>query len=241
MTKPSRTLRVLVVDDDPVVTDLLPVLLRAIGHTVDTARTGGLALQRLTAAPPVDAVLIDLRMPGMDGTALAKSIASLPQPPRLIGMSGSEPNAAQTLCFSGFLRKPFGIDGLVRALNSLASESSVATAAAPASPPVATTVLDTAIYQRLAACMKPAQLQQLYQRTLDYIRKTAPAFDTASLTRCCELAHTLHGSCSMVGAVELANLADDIERTVQAGPGIAPCTARNYPFSCKILNVFSPS
>jgi CheY-like chemotaxis protein len=235
MTKPSPSLRVLVVDDDPVLTDLLPSLLHVLGHRVHTANTGELALQNLATAPPLDAVLIDLRMPGMDGAELASAIAALPHPPRLIGMSGGEPTAAQSIHFSAFLQKPFGIDGLVRVLSDSVLESVPAPAAPPAAPMIDTPVLELAIYQRLAASMPNAQLLELYQRTLNQIRQTAPMFDTASETLRSELAHSLRGSCSMVGAMELAAVAASIEEALPTVQNSSPGTPMNSPLSYKIL------
>ncbi len=235
MTKPSPSLRVLVVDDDPVLTDLLPSLLHVLGHTVHTANTGKLALQSLAVAPPLDAVLIDLRMPGMDGAELAATIATLPHPPRLIGMSGGEPTVAQSSHFSAFLHKPFGIDGLVRVLSDVSPESANPATASPTPASADPHVLDIAVYDRLAASMSRAQLLELYRRTLDYVRQTAPLLDTASETERAELAHNLHGSCSMVGAMELAAVAASVEGAYRAVQNISPGTPLNSPFSYKIL------
>lgn len=204
MTKPSPSLRILVVDDDSVLIDLIPWLLSVLGHTVETAGTGELALLRLSRPPLLDVVLTDLHMPGMDGATLAETIAVLPHPPRLIGMSGSEPTAEQAIHFSAFLHKPFGIEGLIRVLKNFQPQPDVEPAVAVPLDPI---ILDTVIYDRLAASMPHAKLQDLYNRTLDYVRKTAPSLDTCTEAARAELAHDLHSSCAMVGAVELAILA----------------------------------
>jgi len=58
--------RVLVVDDEPIVRDVLTRYLSKGGFQVDSAEDGEAALERFTAAPP-DLVLLDLMLPGVDG------------------------------------------------------------------------------------------------------------------------------------------------------------------------------
>jgi two-component system NtrC family sensor kinase len=65
--------RVLVVDDEPEIAALLQERLRADGLKVATASSGRRALAALEAGG-VDAVVSDLRMPDMDGAALADEI-----------------------------------------------------------------------------------------------------------------------------------------------------------------------
>jgi CheY-like chemotaxis protein len=65
--------RVLVVDDEPVILDLLLDLLEAKGVEVETAESGSRALEKM-AAHTFDAVVLDLRMPGMDGRAVFENI-----------------------------------------------------------------------------------------------------------------------------------------------------------------------
>ena len=74
--------RVLVVDDEPEIAALLAARLTAEGLIVVTAGSGRAALAALEAGP-VDAVVSDLRMPDMDGAALALAIAE--RWPRLAG------------------------------------------------------------------------------------------------------------------------------------------------------------
>ena len=65
--------RILVVDDERRNRDLLEVLLVADGHDVVTASCGEDALAML-AAEPVDLVLLDVMMPGMDGYQVVSRI-----------------------------------------------------------------------------------------------------------------------------------------------------------------------
>jgi PAS domain S-box-containing protein len=65
----SRPLRVLVVDDEAAVRQVSSRFLERVGHRVDTAADGGEALELLRSTT-YDAVVADLRMPGLDGEEL---------------------------------------------------------------------------------------------------------------------------------------------------------------------------
>ena len=104
--------RVLVVDDDSEIAELLCEILNLAGHEVDVADSGESALQLLTAAR-YDIVLSDIRMPGMDGTALY-DVLSKQYPPlaaRLAFVTGDilSPKVAEFLKRTGIphLAKPF--------------------------------------------------------------------------------------------------------------------------------------
>jgi len=71
--EPAR-LRILVVDDEPDVADVIAELLRTDGHHIDVEESGQAALDRL-AADEYDLVLSDIRMPGLDGPALYARLA----------------------------------------------------------------------------------------------------------------------------------------------------------------------
>ncbi len=65
--------RVLVVDDEPAMQRVLEIMLQRMGHEVLLAADGQAAL-KLAQHTPVDLVLTDLRMPGMDGIALLTAL-----------------------------------------------------------------------------------------------------------------------------------------------------------------------
>jgi DNA-binding NtrC family response regulator len=65
--------RVLVVDDDVDARELLSLVLSQAGYQVDDAPDGFAALAKVSHVRP-DAVVTDLRMPGMDGIDLAQRI-----------------------------------------------------------------------------------------------------------------------------------------------------------------------
>ena len=68
-----RGKRILIVDDEPEVAEVLAELLTADDHHVDTAMNGRLALGRLRECT-YDLVLSDVRMPELDGPGLYREI-----------------------------------------------------------------------------------------------------------------------------------------------------------------------
>jgi PAS domain S-box-containing protein len=94
--------RVLVVDDDSQVVDLLREILELAGHDVDVAASGESALERLGGAE-YDVVLSDMRMPGMDGAALYDALCG--QHPRLAARFGYITGDTLSADSAAFLRR----------------------------------------------------------------------------------------------------------------------------------------
>ena len=114
-------LHVLVVDDDPALLQALPetLRLRMSGVTVDTADSATAALDRITAHD-YDAIVTDIRMPGMDGlTLLAEILGRRPDTPTLMITGHGEEDLAVRALRGGaydFIRKPIDRDYFVALL-----------------------------------------------------------------------------------------------------------------------------
>lgn len=116
----SRILDVLVVDDDPLILTVVDLMVRHMGHTVRTACDGVAALDVLADAP-ADIIVSDIRMPGMDGLALARLVRKdYPNIP-IILMTGylSEYSSvgASEIGVDGILKKPFKSTDLIAAIS----------------------------------------------------------------------------------------------------------------------------
>jgi DNA-binding NtrC family response regulator len=98
------TARVLVVEDDRVFRIPLRAALAAAGFTVLTADSAE-AAEQVMALEPVDVVLSDIGLPGMDGHALARRHPDTP----FVLMTGSPTSAAASPGMRVCLGKPFEI------------------------------------------------------------------------------------------------------------------------------------
>jgi len=107
--------RVLVVDDDDNLREILSAILSKGDRAVDTARDGIAALE-LISQNQYDVVLSDLRMPGLDGPALYEALRTMQQrsAPRVIFMTGNADIADDATFLRSntepILEKPFNID-----------------------------------------------------------------------------------------------------------------------------------
>ena len=88
---------VLVIDDDGATQDLLALLLGSAGYTLLRADSGEAGLALLDQAP-VDLVVLDLRLPGLDGFDVCVRIRERAdrQPPILVLTATTRPNGATT-------------------------------------------------------------------------------------------------------------------------------------------------
>ena len=75
----GRPLRILVAEDNSINQMLVKAILQKMGHTVDVAGNGRIALEAVIAKE-FDVVLMDMQMPEMDGEAATQAIRALPAP-----------------------------------------------------------------------------------------------------------------------------------------------------------------
>lgn len=113
---------ILVVDDEPDILMVVEMILRGCGHQILEASTGEMALQLLEHQNP-DAVLLDVRLPGIDGLEVLERLrkASIHSVLPVIMLSASSGPSlvekASGLGCSGFVAKPFAPEALIRTLN----------------------------------------------------------------------------------------------------------------------------
>ena len=117
----SRGCRVLVVDDDPDIRTMLELTLVAEGLEVVTAPHGAAALDLLTQPNALcpDAIVLDMRMPVMDGWQFAARYRELPPPHVPIVVLTAAVDASKSAAQIGAqasVAKPFTIDDLLDAL-----------------------------------------------------------------------------------------------------------------------------
>jgi CheY-like chemotaxis protein len=110
-------LRVLVVDDEPDIRATVLAMLETEGYDVDEAANGADALHAIEARPP-DLILLDMRMPVLDGWAFASELRRRGHGTPIVVMTAARDAArwAGEIAAAAFVAKPFGLDDLITAV-----------------------------------------------------------------------------------------------------------------------------
>jgi len=115
--------RVFLVDDDEALLDALAGLLESEGYEVERARNGKEAIEKLATIAPPGVILLDLKMPVMDGwqflAARSADPAALPVPVVLLSGLAFIPNAPGV---ADFLSKPIDSSRLLACVRRFCGE-----------------------------------------------------------------------------------------------------------------------
>jgi CheY-like chemotaxis protein len=114
--------RVLVVDDDPSILELVARVLRDDGHEVVSASDGRRALEALTGGT-FELILLDMNMPVMDGWEFARAsrAAGITAPIIVMTAAGDARHAATQIHARGHVAKPFDLDDLLETVRDTLS------------------------------------------------------------------------------------------------------------------------
>ncbi|WP_333740174.1 response regulator transcription factor [Streptomyces sp. IBSBF 2806] len=129
--------RVLVVDDDPTVSEVVAGYLDRAGFAVDVAADGPTAVAQAARRKP-DLVVLDLMLPGMDGLEVCRRIrATAPLPVIMLTARGDEEDRILGLEVGAddYVTKPFSPRELVLRVESVLRRSGAPTAPAGAAEP----------------------------------------------------------------------------------------------------------
>jgi len=130
----DRRGRLLIVDDESPVLDVLSEYFEAQGYVVETAKSGTAAVAAATRELP-DLVLLDMRMPGIDGLETLKRLHAISGTLPVIMVTANEDVglARETLKIGAFdyVAKPFDFAYLERAVTAGLVQSSPAMTSAP--------------------------------------------------------------------------------------------------------------
>ena len=222
VTSSGRALNVLVVEDDPINRTVCARYLELLGHHSLLAEDGKQALQLLGDAPqPIDAVLMDISLPGMSGFEVAEQLQALADgrwrhlPIIIMSAHVAIPTAQVpgNAEFAAFLGKPFTLDGLARAL--LGATESGREAAIPAKA--------TADHRPLDFEFLNAELEALGEATilelLMLFKNELPTFFTALAADCqahdwpalAARAHRLRSAAGNLGMLAVLGAARAVE------------------------------
>jgi two-component system, OmpR family, KDP operon response regulator KdpE len=122
--------RILVVDDDPQIRRVMRATLTARGYEVNDARTGEAALERLRAEP-YDLVLLDMKMPGVDGLETCQTIRSASEIPIImLTVQNTEQDKVDALDAGAddYITKPFSTPELLARIRAALRRAPLAAA-----------------------------------------------------------------------------------------------------------------
>ena len=236
----------LIVDDDPVMGELLDALLTVEGYRVTRAHSGEEALQvAREGKPKPEIILCDIQMPGMRGgelaTALveARTAGTLPATSMILAMSGSSPSAEELQSFDGLLRKPFSVadftQAVAQARRQTARISAESERPSAGNDPARLPPLDDNIFEQLKLKVGSELLRQMYDMTVEDVRarleRIADAAERDDQPTIRQEAHTIKGSCGMLGALELQALA----AATEGGSPVDTSALANFDSACKRL------
>ena len=200
---------VLVVDDDIINRHVAERMLTRLGISVVTVSSGQEALAAVTHSV-FDLILMDLRMPDMDGLETARHILRTTHDARIVAMTAEHADAVWEECKSvgmdGRLLKPIDHERLVEVLSGRAS---------PPAAPLRTGPIDVDHLNRVVEALGPAETTALARsfarvsrQTLQQLEEAHDHSDPKSLEA---LSHRLRSSAGPLGLIEVAMLARRLE------------------------------
>lgn len=224
---PSRQLRVLLVDDDPVNCEVGEAILNRLGHRPVIARNGASAVE-LARNQSFDIVLMDLHMPDMDGVEAASRIGALglQRMPRIIAVTADVSRSArERLADAGIAKvvsKPILINALREAIEDDPEVEPAATQLA------AGALIDQHFLDDQNELLGAAQIAKLHdllgetsERLIEDVTRAAAIGDHKQLARS---AHQLGSAASALGLVRLFERCREIEL---AAPAMSPPEHQN--------------
>lgn len=120
-----KSLKVLVIDDESVICDACHMVLSEKGHMVDRCMTGKTGLHTIEQGT-YDVILLDMKLPDIDGMEILKTIRERMPATCVIVMTGystmSNAVEAMKLGAADYLAKPFTDDELIEAVEETGTD-----------------------------------------------------------------------------------------------------------------------
>ncbi len=150
----NQVLQVLLVDDEALARSRLRTLLGDCRNpAAQVAAEAGNAVQalELVRRQRFDLVLLDVRMPGADGLALAQALGQLPEPPPVVFVTAHADHAVQAFEVEAvdYLTKPVRLERLQQALHKALRQAQAARADVPGTPSDTLVIQDRGLVVRL--------------------------------------------------------------------------------------------
>jgi two-component system, OmpR family, response regulator len=131
MSVEDEQLRVLVVDDEPNIVDVISMALRFEGFTVESAATGADAIAAVAARRP-QLIVLDVMLPDFDGFEVARRLSSAHADVPIIFLTArdSTEDVVRGLTLGGddYVTKPFSLEELVARIRTILRRSGISDA-----------------------------------------------------------------------------------------------------------------
>lgn len=129
--------RILVVDDDEAIRRFVTVLLEDEGHEVVSAVHGADALDVVAADDAFDLIVLDMRMPVMDGSEFLEQVAGRDPQPRMLVMTAARDLTEQSPAVrnAAHISKPFDLDAFLASVGRLLDDPPTSPDARPLADP----------------------------------------------------------------------------------------------------------
>jgi len=108
---------ILLIDDEPMVTDICEMMIKGLGHKVLKAHCGSEGIEIFIASKTrIDLIISDFNMPGMNGQEVINTLRIMGHSVKVLlssgGLSAAEEEKVVANGFSGFLKKPYSMSTL---------------------------------------------------------------------------------------------------------------------------------
>jgi signal transduction histidine kinase/DNA-binding LytR/AlgR family response regulator len=214
---PTRSLHVLVAEDNKINQQLAAAMLRHAGHKVDVVENGKQAVEAVRHGA-FDAVLMDVQMPVVDGKEATQRIRALPPPANgvvIIAVTAHAMAGAReeylALGMDDYLAKPIDPAMLLGKLVTLSAEPSAGTG----SREPGTQVVDPSHLKALESHLPAADLRQLLALFCEQLGAQTSSIEallaTGDLETLSREMHSLAGASSNYGALKLSRCARELE------------------------------
>lgn len=116
--KKLKTAKILVIDDEPEITDIVATFLKDAGYEVLTENSGAMGVEKVKSFKP-DLVILDIMMPFMDGYEICEELKKNRHTEKIpvIFLTGKDPRSDEGRAFrSGgdlYVKKPFSCERLL--------------------------------------------------------------------------------------------------------------------------------
>ena len=129
------TMRLLLVEDNPVNMEIAKMILSQSGFLLDTAEDGRAAVDIISGSQPgdYDCILMDIQMPVMNGYEATRAIRALPDPALsnipIVAMTANvfqeDVQAARNAGMDGHIAKPLNVENMLRTLSRVLSKQTI--------------------------------------------------------------------------------------------------------------------